>query len=285
MALTAGAAFFSLLIASPILAQSSPPDAAPLPSFEVASVKRSSPGESDSFRILPNRFTVRDYLIKALLAIVYGKDLGEFGLSELRLNQIVGGPKWIYSDGFTYEGYDIDAKVDDSLAEKFGKDCGNLFDSGSCGYRHEMMLMLQSLLADRFKLKVRWETRQDPVYALVIAHDGPKFLHTTFALPPPPCPAEMYCFQHYTSMARMADWLWGGADFPVIDQTGLQGGYYINLQWPRNPSVAGTHIAPQFASKAAMFAALPQQLGLELEPTQGPEEFLVIDHIERPSEN
>jgi uncharacterized protein (TIGR03435 family) len=228
-----------------------------------------------------------------LIELAYGRDFGDFGFRQLRDDDLEGGPYWIRAwitpQGVAYEGYDIETKVDESLAGKFGKDCGGQFESGSCGYRHELMLMFQSLLADRFKLKVRWETREEPVYALVIAKDGPKFLHTTFALPAPPCPEGTRCVQAYTSMGRLADWLSdlsrGFSDFPVLDQTGLKGGYYINLQWPRNSSVAGTHIAPQFASQAALFAALPEQLGLQLEPTQGPEEFLVIDHIERPAEN
>jgi uncharacterized protein (TIGR03435 family) len=227
---------------------------------------------------------------ESLIELAYGHDFGDFGFRSLRDDRLVGGPiwvgGWIGPKGLQYEGYDVDAKVDDSLAEKFGKDCGHAFYDGSCGYREQMILMVQSLLADRFKLKVRRETREDRVYALVVAKDGPKFLHTTFALPPPPCPAEMYCLQGYISMGLLADRLSAGlTDFPVIDQTGLKGGYYINLQWPLKPSVAGTHIAPQVASKASMFAALPQQLGLELEPTQGPVEVLVIDHIERPAEN
>jgi uncharacterized protein (TIGR03435 family) len=86
-------------------------------------------------------------------------------------------------------------------------------------------------------------------------------------------------------MARLAEAFSESFGRLVIDQTGLEGGYYIKLEWPRNPSVAGTHIAPAFASTAFMFAALEQQLGLKLEPTQGPVDFLVIDHIERPSEN
>ena len=156
----AGLIVLGFVNAPPIRAQSAPTANAPLLSFEVASVKRSFPGESTSFHVLPNRFTVRAYLIKMLILVVYGQDLGEFGLSELRFNQIEGGPKWIYSDGFTYDGYDIDAKVDDSLAEKFGKDCGVAFSRGRCGYRNQMLLMVQSLLADRFKLQVRHEKRE-----------------------------------------------------------------------------------------------------------------------------
>ena len=69
----AGVAFFGLLNASPVLAQSSPPTAAPLPSFEVASVKRSGSHEDTSFHILPNRLTVRNYLTASLIEWAYGR--------------------------------------------------------------------------------------------------------------------------------------------------------------------------------------------------------------------
>ena len=76
---------------------------------------------------------------------------------------------------------------------------------------------------------------------------------------------------------------------PVIDQTGLQGGYYIKLQWARpQPASAnpGMDIAPPLGPAGPdIFTALQQQLGLKLESTKGPVEVLVIDHIERPSEN
>ncbi len=281
-----GVVFFGLLNGPPILAQSSSPDAAPLPSFEVASVRRSPPREGTSFHLLPNRLTYTNMVTERIIDLAYGRDMGEIGFSFLRHDQLVGGPSWVRDQEFGYEGYDIDAKVDDSLAEKFGKDCGPAFFHGSCGYREQMLLMLQSLLADRFKLKVRRETKELPVYALVVAKGGPKFLHTKFevpdytAVPPPPrppCPTGVACMQDYMSMGLMAERLSGLLSYddrPVIDRTGLKGGYYIKLQYvwqrPSTPSI---------------FTALQQQLGLKLKPTKGPVEYLVIDHIERPSEN
>lgn len=225
-----------------------------------------------------------------LIAIAYGHDFGDFGFRDFRNDRLLGGPSWARNwlgpEGLNYEGYDVNVKVDESFARRFGKDSdGHLFWNGTCPYRHEMMLMFQSLLADRFRLKVRHEVREVPIYALVVAQNGPKFSRTTSAPPPPPCPAEMRCLQAYSSMDRLAEYFSESLDRPVIDQTGLKGGYYIKLEWPRTPSVAGTHIAPAFASTAFLFTALEQQLGLKLEPTQGPVDFLVIDHIERPSEN
>ncbi|MGA3328309.1 MAG: TIGR03435 family protein [Terriglobia bacterium] len=298
------AAALALVSAPPIRGQSAPAASTPLPSFEVASVKLCRSVENTEFHILPNRLIVRNYLIEMLIEFAYGHDLGEFGYSFLRQNQIVGGPSWIRGEEFGYDGYDIDAKVDDSLAVKFGKDCGPAFFSGRCGYREQMILMLQSLLADRFKLKVRREIKELPVYALVVAKGGPEFLDTTCperdsaatapnsTLPPPkppPCPSGMLCSQLYMSMGQMADSLSSRLDRPVIDQTGLQGRYCMKIQYARPQpasSNAGMNIPPPLGpSGPSLPEALQQQLGLKLKPTKGPVEFLVIDHIERPSEN
>jgi uncharacterized protein (TIGR03435 family) len=163
-----------------------------------------------------------------------------------------------------------------------------------------MILMFQSLLTDRFKLQVRRETRELPVYALVVAKGGPKFSKSASpdsaaaqnsTLPPPkrpPCPSGMFCEQDYLTMGRVADWLSEsrGVDRPVIDQTGLDGGYYIKIQWvPEQRQAEIGSAAPLGPSGPDIFTALQQQLGLKLKPTKGPVEFLVIDHIERPSEN
>jgi len=244
--------------------------------------------EDSSFHLLPNRLIVRNRMTYWLIEFAYGRDMGEFGFRELRDNQLVGTPVWMWS-----ERYDIDAKVEDSLAERFGKDCGHAFFRGSCGYREQFLLMFQSLLADRFKLKVRRETKDLPVYALVVANGGPKFSTSAppdftataqnSTLPPPklpPCPAGMGCFQAYTSMGILADWLsrLPQIGWPVIDQTGLKGGYDIKLQYSREQPESGN-------AGMDIFIALRQQLGLKLQSTKGPVESIVIDHIERPLEN
>ena len=266
------------------------PEGAPLPAFNFVSIRRSHRDENSRKGFAPNGITFINLPPEVLIEAAYGHDFGDFGFRELKNDQLLGGPSWsrnwLGPEGLNYEGYDVVAKADESFVRKFGEDPnGHLFWNGRCPYRHEMLLMFQSLLADRFKLKVRHETREVPIYALVVAQSGPKFLHTTFALPPPPCPAEMHCVQTYSSMARLAEFFSESLDRPVVDRTGLSGGYYIKLQWPQKPTVEGTHIAVNFASTAFMFTALEQQMGLKLEPIEGPVDFLVIDHIERPSEN
>lgn len=277
-------------VSAPQAASAVSPQWKGLPAFKTVSVRRSRHGETSLRRVSPEGITIKNLPPEALIEVAWGQDLGDFGFRPLKDNQLIGVPSWagnwLGPNGLNYEGYDVDAKVDNSLARKFGKDGdGHLFWDGRCRYRHEMMLMFQSLLARRFKLKARRETREVPIYALVPARGGPRFLHDRTAQPSAPCPAAMHCLQGHTSMALLADMLSGFLDRPVRDETGLEGGYSIRLQWPRKPSVAGAHIPPGLASTASMFSALEQQLGLKLEPTQGKVDFLAIDHIERPSGN
>jgi uncharacterized protein (TIGR03435 family) len=271
-------------------------------SFEVAAVKRSRYGEGTSFRLVPGRLTYRNMVMEMIIEFAYGHDWGEFGFTNLRNDQLEGGPSWVRGEEFGYEGFDIDAKVEDSLAEQFGKDCGRAFFHGKCGYRSAMLAMLQSLLADRFKLKVRWETRMGPVYALVVAKGGPKLSHTKPDAPDsaaakqnparrPACPAGFVCLEEYNvPMGQVANWLNNvKIGRPVIDRTGLKGGYDFRIQYVReqaaSSNVGADNALPAGVSGPSIFSALQQQLGLKLKPTKGPVEVLVIDHIERPSEN
>ncbi len=144
---------FGLLNAPQIRAQSTQSAAAPLPSFEVASIKpnRSRDTLSGAERP-PGRYTATNQSIKALIQFAY--DLQDFQLS--------GGPSWIAS-----ERYDVDAKVDDSQAAELKK-------LSFWRRRDQMRLMVQSLLADRFSLRLSHKTETLPIYALVIAKTGAK---------------------------------------------------------------------------------------------------------------
>jgi uncharacterized protein (TIGR03435 family) len=305
-AIGAEAAIFGFLMISRAHAQSAQTAGEASPSFEVASIKPCRERENSNYRVLPNRLTVRNQPIEFFIKFAYGHDLGQFGFKLLRDNQLVGGPSWIHPGGFGYEGYDLDAKVEDSLAVKFAKlPCGSFFNGG-CGYRDQIILMLQSLLADRFKLKVRRETKQVPVYALVIAKGGPKFLYAKFETsddpahrsnpslprpPRPPCPEGMMCWQDYGSMGQMADILSRMPEIgrPVLDRTGLEGGYYFRLQCAQGRALTASagpdNTPPPGPSGPSIFTALQQQLGLKLKPTKGTLESIVIEHIERPTEN
>jgi uncharacterized protein (TIGR03435 family) len=172
--------------------------------------------------------------------------------------------------------------------------------------------MIQSLLADRFKLRVSHETKELPVYALVVAKNGPKCQE---AKPGDTYPNGIKGFDgraqgagsfragngHLTlqgyPISFLSLLLAERLDRTVLDQTGLKGKYDIALKWTPDENLAATPSGPAGGNPGAdaaaqpdssgpsIFTAIQEQLGLKLESTKGPVEIIVIDHIERPSEN
>jgi len=270
-----------LLNAPQIRAQSTQSAAAPLPSFEVASIK---PNRSrDTLRGAewpPGRYTATNQPIKALIEFAY--DLRDFQLS--------GGPSWIAS-----ERYDVDAKVDDSRAAEVKK-------LSFWRRRDQMRLMVQSLLADRFSLRLSHKTEILPIYALVIAKTGAKLQESKpgkthvgeegeFSMSKGQLSGQGISFE---GLVHLLSWCLGR---PVVDQAGLKGNYDFTLQWTpdegpgamakvQTDAGPGT-VAPPLpgSSGPSIFTAIQEQLGLKLESTKGPLDVIVIDHIERPSEN
>ncbi len=267
-------------------------------SFEVASIKPSAAERGKvGIRIAPGgRFTASGLTAKMLIQQAY--DIKDF--------QISGGPGWLSS-----ERYDIVAKAESSAN------------------REQLKLMLQSLLAERFKLEVHRETKELPVYSLVVAKNGPKLQKSEYQPPdpesgPPPKPTgegpgplaraaagesvsrstggpmmRMGRGQVNAQMAQismLANVLSMQLGRPVIDKTGLKGAYDFKLEWTPDESQrafglgegdrpAGEAAAPPDSSGPSIFTALQEQLGLKLESQKGPVEILVIDGIEKPSEN
>ncbi len=206
---------------------------------------------------------------------------------------IEGGPGWINSERYT-----INAKAEGNVTE-------------------EMMQgpMLQSLLEDRFKLKIRKESKEVPVYALTVAKGGPKLkpfeegscLEEVITFPPTPAPAgQRYCerggrpggpnrvlVEEGITLDELCKTFLGGPvaglGRRVIDKTGLSRKFNIHLEFaPSDEALArlrakgrdnGEPTAPPLPT------ALEEQLGLKLESARGSGDFYVIDHIERPSEN
>lgn len=215
-------------------------------SFQVASVK---PSTSDA-RCAPNAsivgqtFTVRNCELGAL--ILYAYDV---------LQPQVSGQTSLFD-----ERYDVTGKAEHPASPG------------------EMKIMLQTLLEDRFKLALRHETKEIPVYALLVGKDGPKFHQSQVASEPGPKPVQGSAGQLILQNTLMADLVFALSgripDRMVVDKTGLTGKYDVDMTWyvelgkPNPPSV---------------FTAV-QVLGLSLEPQKSPVEFLVIDHCEKPSE-
>ncbi len=223
--------------------------------FEVVSVKPanlalSQGGAAHSTRTSKGRFEARNLPLRDLVRSAF----------QLNENQIEGGPSW-----FGTAGWNIDAT----------------FPAG--GKQSDFPRMLQTMLADRFRLIVHRETRSLPVYLLVMAKGGPKLKESTETVHSSSAGPRMIRY-NAASMGELADQLTSYLQRQVIDRTGLTGRYGINLKFaPVNadPSIE----AASEESSPSLFQALQEQLGLRLESSRGPVPVLVIDKAERPSEN
>jgi uncharacterized protein (TIGR03435 family) len=153
--------------------------------------------------------------------------------------------------------------------------------------------MMQSLLSDRFQLKAHFETREMPVYQMVLAKadlklkENPDSTKRRVAVNPTSFRGTATAIQDLIEVLECSADV-GGRE--VIDKTGLAGTYDISLKWtPIQPAAVpggGTGTAPSpEVEGASLFTAIEEQLGLKLVPTKGLGKVLVVDHIEHPSEN
>ncbi len=250
--------------------------------FEVISIKPSKPGD-DMIRLWmsPDKFTTQGQTIKEVIKFAYDIKSDE---------QFSGGPSWIDS-----EKYDIEAKEDEATAGKLQK-------LPMEEHANQIRLMVQAMLADRFKLRVSHETKEIPVYALVVAKGGPKMKEEPPATTPDAI-AHPRMFIQFMGPGQLAGTNIGNGLLAdaltrqpelgrlVVDETGLKGHYDWTLKWtpeqidPMFRGPAGAPAPPPDASGPSIFTALEEQLGLRLEARKGPVEVLVIDSIERPSPN
>jgi bla regulator protein BlaR1 len=252
------------------------------PSFEVASIKPTKSGD-DKTSILfpPSGFTATSVTLQMLIRAAYG----------VEDSRISGAPSWLNS-----EYYDVDARVDSSGADEVRKPSEDQL-------KVERQRLLQTLLADRFKLTVHREAKVLPNYALVIAENGPKLqeakpgdtygdgLKGVDGLPAGPHFMDLRRGGEFKAqaepvalLARILSRVLGSS---VLDKTGLTGDYDFKLKWTPDaslaPSYKGTNSSE--SSGPSIFTALQEQLGLKLVTEQGPVEVLVIDHAEQPSGN
>jgi bla regulator protein BlaR1 len=262
-----------LLCQSPLLltAQSQTPPPQPpttqaqavnLPSFEVAAIKLNpSGGPLESWDKPPGRFTAKNISMRSLLAQAY----------ELPANQIGGIPGSIESQHF-----DIEAKMS---AEQFSA----IDHLGKRPQEHQVDLMLQSLLADRFRLVVSHHPQQGKVLALIVARGGAKLIaagsHDLPRLRPDKGPRSFsgaMLSDHDIPLSVFANHMseWFGR--PVVNETGLTGSYDILFEVP---------IGDDEDREAAIVTALEDQLGLSLKRQTGTVDTISVDHIELPSAN
>jgi uncharacterized protein (TIGR03435 family) len=175
-------------------------------------------------------------------------------------NQIVGGPPWVDSDRF-----EIDAKADLPVGDSM------------------LMVMLRSLLADRFKLAMHRETRAIEALVLEVARNGPKLEKAADGASETDSGHGRIDAKVIT-MNRFAEVLSRQTDLPVVNRTGLEGAFNLKLEWsPEADKAVKPGQAPP-DNGPSLFTAL-QGLGLRLQARKTPLDVLVIDHAERPSEN
>ena len=255
-------------------APSSPAVAAPS-SFEVTTVKRNRTEISSSrAEMSSGRFTASHVSLKSMIGYQ------AYSVPESR---ILGGPKWLNSERF-----DIQAKIDDSTAAQqkmLGREERKL----------QTQKMFQQLLADRFQLKVHWETRELPIYGLIVAKNGPRLDPAKDAESGSSTSIQNnQLTARSITMTDLAETLTQEMSRElgrvVVDKSGVEGRYDLALKWSPDLEGAGMdgraeESAPPAGSAPSIFTAVQEQLGLRLESTRGPGEVLVIDHVEMPTEN
>jgi bla regulator protein blaR1 len=269
-----------LLNATQIKAQSQP-----RPSFDAASIK---PYEFDgrvSINTQPGRLVASGVTMKFLISMAY----------DIKSYQISGAPNWMES-----ATYGIEAKAPGQMT------------------RETMLLMLQSLIEERCKLKFHRETREGPVYSLVVAKGGHKLERSKDENGNPltevprdggkgriigpgdraPAGTVFYSGNGFSagaiSIVNLASFLSDPLGRKIIDKTGISGLYDIHIQWAPDPGQSdltgipkppGSQPPPADNTAPSIFSAVQEQLGLKLEPDKGSIDFFIIDSIEKPTEN
>jgi uncharacterized protein (TIGR03435 family) len=279
MSLTATAVFGQgASVASPDNAKAS---YVPTLTFDVASVRESPQADSymvsGGFAAHTSDFRVTNWSFLNLI-------ISAFGVQHY---QVVGLPN-------SWAMFNVQAKADATADEKLAK-------LSKEDEMLEQQHMLQALLADRFKLKTHWETREGQVYNLVVAKNGPKMLRSTGAPSSAeeqkvwgdrPVPAlyqrgsSMSGFDlvgHGCSMERLTETLAGQFGRPVLDKTGLSGTYDFTLSYLGR--FAEDRRDGDTNPRRTLDEAIQDLLGLKVELGKGPIQVLIVDHIEKPSEN
>ncbi len=212
---------------------------------------------------------------------------------DIRDFQLAGGPSWMNT-----ERYDILAKSDRSdNSDNTPVDPRKMNDAQRMKLQEDMRQKVRALLADRFELTIHREDREGPVYALVPAKGGSK-LKPVQESESGPVGLRMGRGQ-LTGMAAqipmLTNILSGQLGRPVVDKTGLTGKYDFKLEWTPDQGPAGAPADPSKGGEPApvstdpdgpsLFTAIQEQLGLRLESQKGPVETIVVDRIEKPSQN
>jgi uncharacterized protein (TIGR03435 family) len=229
--------------------------------FDVASIRPHAPGDN-RFLVRPpsnGGFTAAGTTAKFVVMLAY----------DVQETQVIGGPSW-----FATEKWDIEARTDDRAGHSV----------------EETRRMLQNMLEERFSLRLHRETQPLPVYVLSIARSGSKLKASDpTGSTNVKAGGNSVSVQH-GELARMTQLLATVLGRPVVDRTGLKGLYDFSLRWDDAPIREGG--VPGLDAPAApgtdhgsIFTAIQDQLGLRLEPQRAPIDVIVVDRMDRPSQN
>jgi uncharacterized protein (TIGR03435 family) len=272
------------------------------PAFEVASIKENkSEASVRGGGPQPGRFVRTNVTLRHLIQMAYSR-------RAFDQREMLGGPSWIDSARF-----DVEGKFGDAAG-----DLGALYLPNGKGEPGLVYLMVRTLLTDRFKLALHTESREVPVFALKIARRdgkvGPQLRRSdedcsayldaivknggrppgppSYGQPPPCSIASGRggIIGTALTMSQLADAVTPYAERAVFDRTGLTGVFDFSLTWTPMPgeysaAVPFDHADPLAERATSLFTALAEQLGLKLESTRAPVDVLVIDHVEKPTED
>jgi uncharacterized protein (TIGR03435 family) len=240
------------------------------PSLEVASVRKHVETGAIGGSRFANGVSVSGSRVTVVACSLYQLVLEAYNLKPYQLS---GGPDW--ARGSESLDFDISAKAEGDAALT----------------REQSRLILQAVLAARFQLKVHGETRDLPVYALVVGKNGSKMKESAPDAEFDPRiefgPSGRRISNPKSTMEQLVGFLSSQADRPVLDKTGLAGfrSYALNWNSDNDPELAVSVPRDPSAADLSIFTAVQEQLGLKLESAKAPIEVLVIDHAEKPSEN
>jgi len=240
-----------LLTAPALMAQSQEFEAVSVKANKTLSNSSSTHGDKSQFRA--TNVSLRNLIMRA------------YGMKDYQ----VEAPDWLRTERF-----DVAAKYPSDIPKS------------TEGFVAASQVMMQKMLQDEFKLAVHHETKNLPVYALVIGKSGIKFKE----VPDRGSHNQDNSNMHYTgscvTMTAFADFLARRMELPVLDETGLKGYYDLTLEWVPEPRQPGdgrgdAPIETDLPKGAPLPIAIEEQLGLRLQTRKAPLDVLVVDHAER----
>jgi len=219
-------------------------------------------------QIDPGRIAFQNNSVYTLITMAYGLDC----LNADALDLIAGGPGWVKADQYV-----IQAVIPEAAQIRMPP-TGQM--AGLLNGDPKLQVMLRNLLADRFNLMVHREMKEVSAYTLILAKGGSRLTRSTVEGPGFIRGSTGLLASNKMSMTTLAYMLALNTHRPVLDHTALTGDFALELKFtPLDSNGVGDSNSP------SLFTALEEQLGLKLEATKDSVEVLVIDSVQKPSEN